>query len=332
MPLALPDGGANEGGSNPVIIANPPGAPPVYGNPWDSPSYTAPNPIITGLPVYTPPPVFTSGSLPVLDPNGPETMAWAAANPGTLSFGYIPPNPFTASGGGGASGGAGSSLGPALTDSQFRDLILNDPRYKQMMETLDEDKRIADERAAQELAWFKEEYERRKKSIGSGGGGGNAGLAQMEALDKLQKEKAAHEKALAEKAIKEQMAARGMASSGQGAFEQGELQYEYETLLKEIDLQAAARRASLAASNAAAARSRASSLADLEASYQQGITKAGWDVQDRNRLYAQEKGKILTTVGTYVWNEHAGLYVNGAGQSMLPSQAAGVIASMGAGG
>jgi hypothetical protein len=148
----------------------------------------------------------------------------------------------------------------------------------------------------------------------------------MEALDKLQKEKAAHERALSEKAIKEQMAARGMSSSGQSAFEQGELQYDYETLLKEIDLQAAARRASAAAASASAARGRASALADLEAGYQQGITKALWDQQDRDRTLSRAQGDALMQVGAFIWNENKGVYQNGVGTTVTPAQAAAKLA------
>jgi hypothetical protein len=302
MPLALPEGGAGEGGSNPVIIANPPGAPPVYGNPWESPSYTAPNPIISGLPVYTPPPIASPIAPPLpptIDPNGPEVRAWVAANPtAPISFGYTPPQFTTV-----------STPAPPTQD-EFEAMIQNDPYLKQAQEWNQADYNLALQRAQEDRAFYEEGYQLAKKAVSSSGGSGaGAALAAYAELDRIAKEKAAHDLANQQEAIRESMGGRG----GQAAWASQEAQYQYDTLIKEIDAQAAARRASAASASGAAARARTQQLAQMELDYREAMVKFNRIEEDLRNGLARANGEAYMAswdrLSKMYWNEETGAYI-----------------------
>jgi hypothetical protein len=119
----------------------------------------------------------------------------------------------------------------------------------------------------------------------------------------LQKEKAAHDDALAAKALPELMAARGMLSSGQTGFLQGEQAYNYDMLLKDIDLQKRSREDAVAQANArgaaSAAQANAANAANAAISAQIAATQHGYRLQDMTQEQAQLQNKLLMDVSNY---------------------------------
>jgi hypothetical protein len=175
--------------------------------------------------------------------------------------------------------------------------ILNDPSLKQQQEWLDQQYKKDSERAAQEAIWWQKDYDLAVAALNSSRGGGYSGEAEQAALDQLAREQAAHNKALAEKQTREVLASRGMADSGQVGFEQGELQYKYDTLLKEIALRAQARQASAAAASSSQNASISNQLANLQLQKEKHDTQVIWNQQDLRDSYVNAQGQLVLKTG-----------------------------------
>ena len=194
---------------------------------------------------------------------------------------------------------------------QFRQDILTDPYYLNVMQGFDTEQTIANQQAAFDAQWAKKFFDQSiaqaQASAGGGGYATGAGLAEAREADKLQKEQAAHNLANQQEYAREALGSRGLSSSGQLPLEQGELKYQYDILIKEIDLAAKAReaQAAQAASNAAAsaaASSRAASqrIDSLTLQYQYGVAKAGLDATLLAQDIAQRKGSAIFQVMDYL--------------------------------
>lgn len=203
----------------------------------------------------------------VLDPNAPSTQALLASlNPsGNVFLGV----------------GGNAVMYPekvAPTIDEWLESLKNSPQYKAAMEAIDQQERDARDEIEWRRQWAKRDYEFAKQQLSSGGGGGgDPTAAQQAALDQLARDKAAHDKALAEKATREILASRGMGSSGQTTFEQQELQYNYDMLIKEINLRAQARAAAAAAASSSSSRAISDALARLDYEYEKemaGLNRA----------------------------------------------------------
>ena len=244
------------------------------------------------------------GGLPWIDPSTSPTNglpnAGAVVNPVNPIFSPITVNPaFNAR----ASG--------VPSRDQFRQDILSSPEYRQEMQKLDTEMAIFQQQQAFDAAWAKKFFDQSiAQAQASGGGGGystGAGLAEAAAADKLQKEQAAHNLANQQEYAREALGSRGLSSSGQVSLEKAELQYTYDTLIKQIDLAAKAReaQAAQAASNAAAgaaASSRAASqrIDSLTLQYQYGVAKAGLDATLLAQDIAKRKGEAIFKVADYL--------------------------------
>lgn len=207
-------------------------------------------------------------------------------------------------------------LSPQHADlgTTIQQALLNSPTFKQQNEWNTDDTKLALDRLAEDKKFYEQNYQLALQSLRSAGGGGSSGEAQAAALDKLAKEQAAHQTELSREAIRESRGVR----TGQQAFEQGELQYNYENLLKEIDLRAEARRAAAASANAAASRNRASQLASMQLQYAQDMVKFGRNEQDIRTGSAREAGKILMSSGERLaaawWNDDTSEYEGPGGE------------------
>lgn len=201
-------------------------------------------------------------------------------------------------------GGNTPNVGVEPTTNQFNDWILNSPRYLQGLENLGSyDTAIA---RTKELAALQSGY--------STGGGGYTQTVPQSFYDqiKLAQEKAAHDYGLAQKALPEIMAGRGMLSSGQTGFEQGEQAYNYDMLLKDLELQKKAREESVAQANAASAASAAASAANARVSQQIQAKQDEYRIIDLNLEKAKAAGTLANSVYDYykeIWWDKSGNYI-----------------------
>jgi hypothetical protein len=189
-------------------------------------------------------------------------------------------------------------------------MIANDPAWKQAQEWNQEAYDRAVARNAEDRAFYLEGYELAKKAVSSSGGSGaGAALAAYAELDRIAKEKAAHDLANQQEAIRESMGGRG----GQAAWASQEAQYQYDTLIKQIDAQAAARRASAASASGAAARARTQQLAQMDLQYRQAMVDFNRIEEDlRSKLAAANGEAFMATwdrLEKRYWDEDTGTYI-----------------------
>ena len=217
----------------------------------------------------------------------------------------------------------------APSSQNFITDIQSSPEYKQAMQNIDLWAQQQKDNAAFEAEWNKKFYDQNRAQIASSGGSYGAGLAQAEAIDKLQKEKAAHDLANQQEYTREALGSRGLSSSGQMAVDQGELKYNYEMLVKQIDLQAAARRAQAAQAASNANRGIANQLADLDLRYQYELAKQGQYNSQLASDIAQKKGSALLQVADQLrpyYFDSNGNYIGPNGEVLTPAQAQATIA------
>lgn len=201
---------------------------------------------------------------------------------------------------------------PAPSTNDFIGQITQSPEYKQSMENVDLWAQQQKDQAAFDAEWTKKFHEMNAAQIANSYtpsfvGSYGAGEAQQAQLDALQKEKAAHDLKNMQEYTREALGSRGLASSGQNAVDQGELSFSYDSLIKQIDLQAQARAAQLAETRANAAGSAAQSnanqqrsisnqLADQNLRYQYELAKQGQYDKTLAAEIAQRKGQALLQV------------------------------------
>lgn len=247
----------------------------------------------------------TPGAAPAIPAYTPSVPISTGASPLPNPILTPQPNPTFSS--------SQTDLGTAITRA-----LQNNPQYKQAMEFNTDDTKLALDRLAEDKKFYEQNYQLALQSLQKAGGGGSSGEAQAAALDALAKEQAAHTKKLSEEQLREVMASRGLASSGQVGFEQGELQYNYENLLKEIDLRADARRAAAASAASASRSNRATQLASMQLQYAQDMVKFGRNEQDIKTGAAREKGSILMSTGEKLaaawWDADTGVYSGPGGE------------------
>ncbi len=174
--------------------------------------------------------------------------------------------------------------------------ILNDPNLKQQNEWLDAELKKNLDRAAIQSGWNQQEYDLAVKNASYIPNYG-AGEASLAALDALAKKNAAHDYANQQEYVREALGSRGLASSGQNAVEQGELTWDYDRMLEEIDLRAQARAASYAAQAADAQQRNALQLQGLELSRQQQIQRDAWNIEDLKQGVVNQKGQLVLKTG-----------------------------------
>lgn len=212
----------------------------------------------------------------------------------------------------------------APSSQAFINDVTQTPEYKQAMQNIDLWAKQQQENAAFEAEWNKKFYEQNRSQIAGSGGSYGAGLAEAAAIDKLQKEKAAHDLANQKEYAREALGSRGLGSSGQAALEQNELKYSYDMLIKQIDLAAQARQAQAAQASANANRGISNQLADLDLRYQYELAKQGlYDKQLASDI-AQKKGSALLSVADQLrpyYFDSNGNYIGPNGEVLTPAQA-----------
>lgn len=198
------------------------------------------------------------------------------------------PAPPPASAGGTVASPAASSVGRAPTPEEFQNWILNSPEYKQGLENLTIPYETAISRMDQMAALQNR-----------GGGASWTPITIPQSFYdqiKLAQEKAAHDYANQKALIPEMLAARGMLRSGQLQTDQGEADYDYQTLLKDIDLQKRAREEEVAEANKRGQASVASANAAAANARQIAALQAQWRKDDLAIQLAQDKAQLLSQV------------------------------------
>lgn len=222
----------------------------------------------------------------------------------TVASSWTPP-PISTSAAGSTPASTGTSFTPTSTQS-FQDAILNSPYYKQSMENIAAN---AAKNLERENAMWGLTQASYAIPVG-GGGGGDYGLAAAEASAKLQREKAEHDLANQQEYAREALGSRGLASSGQNEVDQGELRYQYDMLMKQIDVDLQGRR-SAAASAASAAASAASAASQQRAlQLQEATLKHQWAIQDLTSAQADASGQLLISImDKATWDPVNNVYV-----------------------
>lgn len=216
----------------------------------------------------------------------------------------------------------------APSSQNFINDIQGTPEYKQAMQNIDLWAQQQKDNAAFEAEWNKKFYDQNRAQIAGSGSSSGAGLAQAEAIDRLQKEKAAHDLANQKEYTREALGSRGLGSSGQASLEQSELKYSYDMLIKQIDLAADARRAQAAQASANANRGIKNQLADLDLRYQYELAKQGQYNGQLASDIAQKKGSALLQVADQLrpyYFDSNGNYIGPNGQVLTPAQAQATI-------
>lgn len=217
----------------------------------------------------------------------------------------------------------------APSSQAFINDVTQSPEYKQAMQNIDLWAQQQKDNAAFEAEWNKKFYEQNRSQIAGSGGSYGAGLAEAAAIDRLQKEKAAHDLANQQEYAREALGSRGLGSSGQAVLEQNELKYSYDMLIKQIDLAAQARQAQAAQAQANANRGISNQLADLDLRYQYELAKQGqYDKQLASDI-AQKKGSALLSVADQLrpyYFDSNGNYIGPNGEVLTPAQAQATIA------
>lgn len=219
---------------------------------------------------------------------------------------------------------------PVPSSQDFIKDVTQSPEYKQAMQNIDLWAKQQQDNAAFEAEWNKKFYEQNRSQIAGSGGSYGAGLAEAAAIDQLQKEKAAHDLANQQEYTREALGSRGLGSSGQVGVDQGELKYNYDTLIKQIDLAAQARQAQAAQAGANARKGISNQLADLDLRYQYALAKQGnYDTQLAGDI-AQKKGAALLQVADqlrpYYFDASTGVYRGAGGEVLTPQQAQATVA------
>lgn len=233
---------------------------------------------------------------------------------------------------------------PLLTP-QFRDAILNSALYKQEMENIARYEQTQKNAATFNAEWDKKFYDLNRSQIAGSFTPSfvpqyGAGEEQAKQLDALAKANAARDLANQQEYSREALGSRGLGSSGQVALERQELQYDFDTFTKEVDLRAEARAAELAqtranaaasaaASNANQQRSISNQLADLDLRNQYGLAQAQQNAQVLAADIASRNGDALFKVADRLipfYFDADGNYKGPGGQVLTPEQAQATIA------
>lgn len=220
----------------------------------------------------------------------------------------------------------------APTSQQFTQDIYNSPEYKQAMQNIDLWAQQQKDNAAFEQEWANKFYEQNRAQVAGSAPSYGAGLAEAAAIDALQKKKAAHDLANAQEYTREALGSRGLASSGQNAVDQGELSFNYDTLIQQIDLQAKARQAQAAEAAANAQRSIRNQLADMDLQHQYNLAKAGQFDKQLAFEIAQRNGQALLSVADQLrpyYFDGNGVYRDASGNVLTPEQAQATVSPSG---
>jgi len=247
-----------------------------YG-PYAPPVYVPPPNL--SQPVYVPPPVATPPAQPA------QTVATQTA-------------------------AAGQADPKKITEAEWWAMIENDPKYKQGLEWLTGDYQRAISRGTEDEAFADRAFQQSLAALSAGGGYTvPAALAEQDAL---RKEKAAREFANQQEFLREALGSRGMLDSGQLGVEQSELQYGYNTLLKEIDLAAKARQQEADEANARRAQSIAQQTANMQLQREMQKVDAARRREDLQLQFGREKGDLLFKVAEqrkdYYFDAQTGVY------------------------
>lgn len=239
-------------------------------------------------------------------------------------------------------GPAGASIpiptGPALSDEEKRNLILNDPWYKQNTAWLEEESATRKARLERDRQLADQLYNLNVQQASlAANSGGDYGLAAAQAQAGLQKEVAAHDDKLREEQVREIMASRGMFDSGQKQFEQQERVYDYNTLLKGIDIDLQARESAAAQARSEAQSRLALQLQEMQTRHTATLQGFDDDLADLPGQVARERGGYLfgaedrlRASGKFdrptmmaVWDPQSGMYRSSDGRYWNPDGTAG---------
>lgn len=263
----------------------------------------------TGVPVLPKPPA------PVPVPN-----AGAATGPTSPlippDVGKLPATPF--------------DIGKSPTMEQMRQTILTSPEYLGAAEQFDAGVDIAKQKRALDEEWATKAYNLSKAQIAGSMPSYGAGLAEAAAADALQKEKAAHDYANQQEYVREALGSRGLASSGQVGVDQGELTFNYNTLLKQIDLAAAVRKAQAAQAQANAQKNIQQQLAALDFNRQKDLAYASIDQKEFEQGIASNRyeylSKVVDRLMSYNFDPRTNEYKGPRGEVLTIEQASQIIA------
>jgi hypothetical protein len=208
-------------------------------------------------------------------------------------------------------------------------MIQDDPFYKQNTLWLEEDAAKKRARALEDKTLAEQLYTINvAQASASRGGGGDYGMAQAQAQADLALQVAAHDDKLKEEYLREALASRGMHDSGQLPFEQQERVYDLETQKKGIQLDLDARAA-------AAASARSQAQAGLAEQLQEMALRHGADMRGFDRFLEDIAGDVARGRGGYasdtyerllrsgnlnapsmsaIWDDGSGLYKASNGQ------------------